>query len=61
MNMSEHDSSETRIALLEQIAETTGRLVSDHENRLRWAERILYGGWGIVAAVAWIVKYWLNK
>jgi hypothetical protein len=31
---------ETRLALLEQIAEYLGGIIKDHETRLRWIERV---------------------
>jgi hypothetical protein len=47
---------ETRMALLEEVAENLGRLVSDHEKRLRWNERVLFYGMGVVGLGGFVLN-----
>jgi hypothetical protein len=49
---------ETRVALLERLAEDLGKLVSDHEKRIRSNERMLFYGMGVIGVGGFLVNVW---
>lgn len=51
---------QTRVALLERLAEDLGNLVSDHEKRLRANERVLFYGMGVVGVGGFLLNIWTH-
>jgi hypothetical protein len=49
---------ETRVALLERMAEDLGSIVKDHEKRLRWSERVLFYGMGVLGVGGFALNMW---
>jgi hypothetical protein len=49
---------ETRVALLERMAEDLGSIVKDHEKRIRWSERVLFYGMGVLGVGGFVLNMW---
>jgi hypothetical protein len=49
---------DTRVALLERMADDLGSIVKDHEKRLRWNERVLFYGMGVIGVSGFVLNVW---